>query len=584
MAARPIDREGTLGLRSTRITTALRRRGIGVAIGAAIGAALGAADVVRCAVADRVAVPPLAAALVVALWTATGAVAGGVGALTPVRRRHGTRMAIALVAIVAVAIAIGRLRARTPRATVVEAGDRPNLLLIVVDTLRADALSAYGYARPTTPRLDALAASGVLFERAVSQAPYTLPSVASILTSRLPSQHGVGGKFAVPLAATFETLPTLLRRAGYATAGFSANPWVAPAFGFAQGFDQFEVVDDVGVYRSSLVLAAWKDADRALSAVDGRDGLLRYAAVRRRAQGVVGNSAKDRLLVGRVGAWLAGAESRRPFFAYVHLMSAHVPYDPPARARQRVGAPARIVVDQAPPQAACYARASALMPRALAMRRALYDAGVAAADDAVGRVLDLLDAAGFAHDTLVIVTADHGEEFYEHANWGHGQSLFQELVHVPLILRWPGVATAGQRIARPVMSVDVVPTMLAAARVAPPPGIVGSNLLDATSAPARPVYAELLGEECRSRIAIDGMRKVLEWERPAPEGSGRLAFDLGADPDERRPLPIDSADFAGPRAALAALDSGSSGPRVSAEPVAIDADQREKLRALGYVE
>lgn len=305
-----------------------------------------------------------------------------------------------------------------------------NVVLYLVDTLRADRLGCYGEPRPVSPRLDAFAAEAVLFEDALSQSSWTKASMASVLTGLIPSAHGVNG----PRDRLPEDLPTLTRilhRAGYRTAAVVANSFVTEPFGFAEGFDHFVYLPDL---------------------------------------------ARSREVMDRVEAWLeAAAGDGRPFFLYVHSIDPHAPYDPPPDLRRRF-AP-RVEDPEAGSVAALYelVRGAPPAPETAGDLGALYAAEIAAEDRQLGRFLDLLQGRGLYDDSLILFTSDHGEAFSEHGSWSHGQTLYAEVLRVPLLLRLPGGEGAGRRIPAPVQGVDLLPTVLDSVGLPPPPRLARAS-------------------------------------------------------------------------------------------------------------
>lgn len=421
--------------------------------------------------------------------------------------------------------------------------ERVNVLLVVADTLRADRLSAYGYARPTSPNLERMAADGVLFEHAWSQASSTFPSMNSLLTSRHPAlffgqPHGNLG-----IPPQFPQLAELLHRAGYATAAVSASPIVRhrpgavnKVGGFGSGFDTFEEACE------------WRWG-RCVS-----DAALRLLP-----------------------------ELREPFFLYTHYLDPHAVYTPPRPLARRFAAAQRGTHDWSragdprPISAALYSGAeTAWDDRDVQQLSALYDGEVAMFDRELGRVLDALEKRGLAERTLVIVAADHGEAFLEHGHTEHGHSLFEEELHVPLVLRPPG-GGKGRRVAAAVANVDILPTVLDYLRLAGPPGIEGRSLRPlaegrAEERQARPLFA-LIGE---LRATTDGRHKLI---RHLGNGEVQL-FDLQADAGERRDLWPAQTAAARPLAIALTAWVEREGPEArerSSEAVA-------RLRALGYMQ
>jgi arylsulfatase A-like enzyme len=376
----------------------------------------------------------------------------------------------------------------------------PNVVVIAIDTLRADRLGSYGYARPTSPRLDALARDGVVFEQAIAQSPWTLPSFASILTGTLPQRHGAGqGKHCVvapcgALSPEHRLLSEHFAAAGYRTASFVSNHFAGAAVGLGRGFERAET---------------WRTGAPAVA-----------AAV----------------------AWLESVREQ-PLFLFVVVIEPHAPFGPPDPAGPdfvdaAYDGPLGMRVD---------VPALALVASDADRRRVsdLYDADVWRADALSGRVLDALERLGIDDRTLVVVVADHGEELYERGTAGHGHSLYDELLRVPLIVRYPGGEPRG-RVARQVRTMDVFPTVLEAAGLAVPPNLdaVALNAL-ARGGPAPPETGAavseftFMGPELRG-LRTGGDKLVVD----VAQDRARL-FDLARDPGE-------TADVAAERSARVA--------------------------------
>ncbi|MEM7306699.1 MAG: sulfatase [Planctomycetota bacterium] len=378
-----------------------------------------------------------------------------------------------------------------------EPSARPNVLLISLDTLRADHLGAYGYGRDTSPRIDALAASGTLFEDAVSTTSWTLPSHLSMLTGLAISAHGVcddrlwqvagteGAPDEVPLRGTF--LPELLQASGYRTAGFYTWKYLEPRFGFGPGFETYERVG-----HSVFSHPEWSKRFEALRAAGKIDEIQRWRDENPALfdeQRPTAGEAVDRAL-----AWLdgtAGGDAEEPFFLFVHLFDIHDGYVPPPPFDARFTDPdyrgpitGRKVTTPDSPVRPDMASAD------LAQLIALYDGEIAWVDSQVGRLLDRLDALGLREDTLVVLTSDHGEEFFEHGAKTHRAQLHRESVHVPLIVSWPGRVAADQRIAGPAGIVDILPTVCGLAGVAAPPTLSGRDLSEVARGEADHVPAD----------------------------------------------------------------------------------------------
>ena len=332
----------------------------------------------------------------------------------------------------------------------------PNVLLISLDTLRADRLSCYGNAHATSPAIDALAADGVLFERAVSTSSWTLPAHISMLTGLPVSAHGIchASPNSIAVAQRGEFLSESLGRAGYATAGFFTVLFLESQFGFGSGFDTWEHASD-NTARARELRKSWKAASargdqQEMDRISAESSTLAFGAPE--AEGCV-----DRAL-----EWLdqqQQADSDRPFFLFVHLFDIHDPYQPPAPYDTRFDPDYDGDIRTGTIRGPNATLKRSMKPRELEHIMALYDGEIAWVDSQVARVLERLDDLGVADNTLVVLTSDHGEEFLEHGRRGHHATLYRESVNVPLIMRFPAVLPAGVRLDSVVSIIDIVPTV-----------------------------------------------------------------------------------------------------------------------------
>ncbi|RMH03702.1 MAG: hypothetical protein D6702_05280 [Planctomycetota bacterium] len=451
----------------------------------------------------------------------------------------------------------------------------PNVLMIVIDTLRADHLGCYGYGQDTSPRLDALAAGGLRFAAAYAQATWTRPSVASLMTSLHPASHLTNDLHA-RVAPELQTLAETAHDRGLATVGFSANRNVSAVFGFDQGFDSFwtHASEDLN---SILRFTTW---ERVLEIGRG------FGLFRNQQPPSVAADVTDRVL-----AWADGHDGR-PWFAYVQYIDPHGPYDPPADFLAEIGvepldreAVAKMDIHHGNKPWPFFQVEDA-DPALVARLVELYDAEIRYCDREVGRLLDGLRERGMLDNTYVVVTADHGEEFYEHKQFGHGQSAFEELSHVPLIITGPGVRSGvvDQR----VELIDLYPTVATWIGAAVPERIQGRDLGDLIAGGRRPEPSEALitnikgyelcawvfGHEKLVRIELDG--KVV-WQ----------LYDLAADPGEQHDLAADQPQRVEELKAellRRRLDSARFRLERAArvEAGAIDSDLRNELQSLGY--
>ncbi len=345
--------------------------------------------------------------------------------------------------------------------------DAPNVLFLLVDTLRADHLGSYGYEKIKTPRLDALAASGMKFNSAWAQATWTRPSVASVMTSLYPASHRTNF-LEVRVPEQLDTLAEVMQSAGYRTCGLSANRNVSEIFGFAQGFDDFWAYSSSEL-NSILRFTSWER---------GRVVLSKYLGIGRAKKGK--DSSNAAALNVRALEWFDNKKDQMPWFMYIQYIDPHGPYAPPADFLAEKGIdilPKEILkqVGGVNKEAPFPFGAQELVdPKLLERIVRLYDAEIEYTDREVGRLLDELKARGQLENTMIVLTSDHGEEFYEHKQFGHGQSTFSELSHIPLFISGPnikpGVSSA------PVELVDLYPTMATWAGAATPQNIQGKDL------------------------------------------------------------------------------------------------------------
>jgi arylsulfatase A-like enzyme len=347
------------------------------------------------------------------------------------RRRLAKSTVLALAAIVvlnAVVLASGSLGDRRVAAGSALPARGPNVLLIILDTVRAKSLSLYGRDRLTTPELDQFAERGLVFESAIAPAPWTLPTHASIFTGRHPQD--LSADWAHPLDSEYRTLAEVMSEAGYATAGFAANLlYVSRAHGLARGFEHYE---DFPVSPGQVVLSTALGREIARSSlvrrITGPEDLL--------------NRKRTPAITRRFLRWL-DTRPREPFFAFLNLFDAHEPYLPPAPFDTLFGPTRPRELDRQGglglSDRAARGRKWESTPGQTAIDLAAYEASIAAMDAALGHLFAELDARALLDSTVVIITADHGEQQGEHELYGHLNSLYASLLRVPLVIVGPGV-------------------------------------------------------------------------------------------------------------------------------------------------
>ena len=438
----------------------------------------------------------------------------------------------------------------------------PNVVLIMVDTLRADHLSCYGSAAVKTPHIDALAADGLRWVNTFSQASWTRPSVATILTGLYPSSHGAIHK-ADRLPDRVDTLAEVLGRAGYHTVGFADNANVSQAFNFQQGFDEYRYL------APDLFFAASEPAAQ-LALYSG----LRLVRERFFAHYVDVHHYYQpaEVVTAEVRRWLDRGARDEPFFLFAHYMDPHDPYF--AHPFNGEGY-ARVAHPNPPP--------------ALAERlHHLYEGEVAYLDEHLGVLFDDLKRRGLYDKTMVVLTADHGEEFREHGGWWHGTTLYDEQIHVPLIVKPAGAHSLARVRDELATSLDIAPTIVAAAHAKPPAAMQGHVLpLDGGAAPAR---ESTFAEEDLEGNVLQAVRtrawKLVTANPGNPRGlAPEELYDLSGDPGEQRNVVASApAETEKMRAALGRSVLEAREHAGATEQAGVDAATKARLKALGYTQ
>ena len=388
-------------------------------------------------------------------------------------------------------------------------GARPNVLLVVIDTGRADRFSFNGYTRQTTPEIAILASEGTVYEQARSPAPWTLPAHASLFTGLHPSAHGADSGH-LKLDDRHRTLAEAFRAAGYRTQAYAANPWVGRQYGLDRGFDGYEELwkgtpageQDAGASRVNARVARWLEWRRSTAAA-----------------------------------------REQPFFLFINYIEAHLPYDPPEPERSRMLSPGtdplaveRLRRFRHPEEVKYVLGLGGLQPGDLKVLSDLYNGEIAYVDRRVGEVARMLKQDGLLDDTVVVVTSDHGEAIGDHGFLDHKMNLYEELLRVPLVLRYPRAVPAGKRIREPVMLQDLFPTLLALAGIDPggkgAPGSPGSEavpLPGIRGIATVPRSDSLVGEFARPIQFLELIQQRFPEARIGPWDRALVAFRIGPD-------------------------------------------------------
>lgn len=461
-----------------------------------------------------------------------------------------TLIAFVLCLLACVGVALWLLRPAPP----------PCVILISIDTLRPDHLGCYGYPRETSPTLDRLASEGALFETVLTSTPWTLPAHAALFTGLPDRVHGCNADDRW-LDERRHTLAEAFAAAGYRTAGFFSGPYLHPYFGFGQGFETYE---------------------DCTSFLQNEEAMLRGENLFDTVNKLASADVTNPIILRKVRRWLDG-NPRQPFFLFLHMWDVHpkfiapAPYDrmfasaPPTRANGAVGIDDR---------------------EAVRKYVAGYDGEIRWTDETLKALFAVLRERKLLDRSIIAVTSDHGEAFFEHGTTGHAQSLYEEEVRIPWLLRYPPAIAAGTRVSRVAGIADIAPTLLDLAGLPPLREAMGRSFRplvcgDERGWIDRPVFCEL-ASTAQHRIAI----RMPDWKVMMDYRAGTaLVYDLRADPAERSPL--DLASFRVPPERLYAIYESTmraladAGERL---PVSGQRDLRvippriaKELRRLGYL-
>ena len=436
---------------------------------------------------------------------------------------------------------------------------RPNIIVYLVDTLRADHLGVYGYPKPVSPEIDSFATDAVVFENALAQSSWTKTSVASILTGLLPRSHGTFDREHV-LPPIPSYLPVLLQDADYRTVAVSASGIISPDFGFDRGFEEFHFLEPVG---DNHPVFAYSD------------------------------QVTDLFL-----SWLSEhAGSNEPFFAYLHTLDPHAPYGPPSLDESappdrgselwKLRQPAEGMINEF---LASHPKHSKSDIRDHFLQ--LYDEDIFFNDRQFGRLIKKLKELGIYDSAIIVLLSDHGEEFLDHGHWAHGRTLYSEQLQIPLLMKLPGQVGSGRKITSVAQHIDLLPTILASIGMEAPAEVEGESLIPLIRGPIRKedepaLQTVALANLILDRIEIDSVLRgdlhLMRWEPDLPDERVEL-YDLREDPKERKNLaPQRPASVGFLRTLLKAMTLQGT---ILHEPgqLEIEGDVEKRLRALGYME
>ena len=438
--------------------------------------------------------------------------------------------------------------------TSVSAATQPNIVLIIIDTLRSDHLGCYGYRRSTSPAMDAVAAEGVRFDQAIAGASWTTPAVMSMFTSLPPSLHQtVTSSTMLPEGMT--TLAAELKKGGYQTAAIIVNPCTSRKYGFNRGFDLY---DD-----NSIQLAA------GLGDLDLNN-----------------NSVSDKVTQYAIKWLKSGRQPNRPFFLHVFYFDPHYDYMPPSPYDGMFTDP-----DYYGGQDGSKITTLVGKPLTRADKEqiiGLYDGEIRFTDDQIKVLLDTLQSMNLLNDTLLVITGDHGEEFWEHDGVAHGHTLYDELLRVPLIIHWPKEIKPKQVISKQVSLIDLMPTVLDMAGLPIPSQCRGQSLVSLLKTSSKQAFIERpVFSETESTISLKSIRTPSQKLIEHIKDKTFEAYDLNDDPFEWDDLAL-MPQYIAFQAILTAYEEWKkqnaefNAKHAPAQTIKLDPQLMKQLKSLGY--
>ncbi len=424
---------------------------------------------------------------------------------------------------------------------------KPPVFLVSIDTLRADHLGCYGYGRDTSPNIDRFARQeAVLFENAIAQAPSTEASHASIFTSLIPTHHGAFFSRRLPLPDGAMTMAEILKTNGYRTFSVNGSGQVSAIFGFSQGFDDYV------------------ELDRETEA------------------------ESFRATVDRGMALLSEKGMKKPAFAFLHTYETHVPYAPAPRYLKQIGhRDSGVFGERGVTKDDLKLINKDLNALSEVVKQdiiAYYDAGIRSVDDSFAELVKALRVAGIYEDSLIIFTSDHGEELGERTKMGwHSHALWDEQLHVPLIVKFPRGKYAGKRVSSQVRSIDILPTVLDVLGIDPLPVFEGQTLTPLIET-VEPFVRPAISQQDTKREYIPVTLRTGDWKYYSRSDEESRLFHIAKDPKEKTDVTQEEPEKVEEmKRRLRELLSPGSRPELGA-PIEIDGELRKQLEALGYIQ
>jgi|GEM_PF-3125473 len=449
-----------------------------------------------------------------------------------------------------------------------------NVLLITLDTCRADKLSVYGFDKVTSPNIDELASHSFAFDYAFSASNWTKPATASLITSVYPGTHQTNA-LAQKIPARILCLPERFKKAGYHTGLFSANPQISPDFGFDQGVDFFYETAKLNMIHFSTLFMRLSMLSPRLA------HKLKLQRLKDR-QMISNNISEEEAIYTSFMQWLERIRNEK-FFAILHFNTPHAAYDPPPEYDVFAEDPTVHVWRQQP-------KLHTRLPGdKLDRLLSLYYGEIFYVDSVIGKIIEEFKKAGLFDKTIIVITSDHGEEFYDHKAWGHSHSLFNELLHIPLIFYIPNYPYSPIRIKNYVSLIDIGPTLLSLVGLPGDPFMEGKDLSPLFQGDDNDVhdfiYIESLAspKSSVSKYAIirNGFKYIVY---DSMFNKSEVLYDLNEDFKEQKILPKHSIQsFAELKEQVTAMKKHVISKKIDSQKIKLSAEKKEQLKALGYL-
>jgi len=447
-----------------------------------------------------------------------------------------------------------------------------NVLLITLDTCRRDKLSCYNFDRRTSPNIDDLAQKGFVFDNAYTASNWTKPATASLITSLYPGAHQTN-TLVQKISPSIQCLPERFKQAGYHTLALSANANISSDFGFDQGVDYFyEIISKNMIDFSALYISLQKLHPYLKKKV------REFKLERKNLE----DKEEEEVMLGHFLRWLETIQDEK-FFAYFHFNTPHSAYDPPPAFDIFTEDPT-VEVKRIEPN-----RKEKLTEAQLERLLSLYYGEILHVDHIIGRMIKTLEQKGLMEKTIIAITADHGEEFYDHESWGHAHSMYNELLNIPLIFYVPDYPFPPGRVTNNVSIIDIGPTLMSLVGLPPDPGIDGKDLSPLLQGEKKELHDFIFAQRLTPKDDMNKYSVMQEGYKyivyQFNDKTFEALFDMTGDFEEKQMLPLEgSAPYEKMKKSLAEMKQNMERRKIDSEKIKLSDEKKDQLKALGYID